>query len=68
MSLKAFHVLFLIAAVLLTIGFGVYSILQFKNGSPMSYLFMGVGSSILGVGLIVYSSFILKKLKRYSFF
>lgn len=68
MSLKAFHILFLIAAVLITLGFGLYALIQFKDGSSLSYLIMGIFSSVLGIALAVYSKYILKKLKAYSLF
>lgn len=68
MSLKAFHILFLISAVVLSIGFGVYSILHHADGAPQSYLIMGIISSVMGVALAIYSRFILRKLKHVSFF
>jgi hypothetical protein len=67
MSLKAFHLIFLISAVILTLGFGAYSIINYMNGSSFAFLAMGIFSSILGVALCVYGRFFLRKLRHISF-
>ncbi|MCD8533950.1 MAG: hypothetical protein LR011_03825 [Verrucomicrobia bacterium] len=67
MSLKAFHLIFLIAATLLSLGFGAYSIHQFSQSQSISYLVMGVLSSLLGFCLVVYGRFFLRKLQHISF-
>ena len=58
MSLKAFHVFFISVSVLLCFGFGVWC---FRNNG---YTGMGVGSLLIGVGLIVYEISFLRKLKN----
>ena len=68
MSLKAFHVLFIIASELLALGFGVWSIRQFQAGAgSISELAWGVGSLVLAVGLLWYGRYFLRKLKHISY-
>lgn len=67
MSLKAFHLVFLISAVLLTLGFGIFSFLRFMDNNSMTFLAMGIISSSLGVVLCVYGRYFLRKLRHISF-
>lgn len=68
MSLKAFHVLFITAASLLAFGFGAWLIREYR--SPMgdtSDLIWAVCSIAVGIALLVYERFALKKLKNVSY-
>ncbi len=64
MSLKAFHILFITASTLLTLGFGAWSMRNFfaLGGAP-SDLVLGLGSSLVGFALIGYGRYFLRKLK-----
>ena len=64
MSLKAFHVVFIAASILLAFGFGVWSLLSYRDDSRTSDLVFGVGSLLAGVALVVYGGFVLRKLKN----
>ena len=68
MSLKAFHIVFVTASVLLMIGFAVWEFRQYAgpDGSAGN-LWWGVASAVLAVVLVVYGVFFLKKLKKVSF-
>jgi len=68
MSLKAFHVVFITAAILLCLGFGVWMLRDYRGpeGSAGD-LWMGVGSLVAAVSLVVYEGFFLKKLKNVSY-
>jgi hypothetical protein len=68
MSLKAFHLVFIIASILLAFGFAAWSLLNYRapNGSA-SDLAIGLGSLAVGFGLIGYEIYFLKKLKNVSF-
>jgi hypothetical protein len=68
MSLKAFHVVFITAATILCLGFGVWMLRDFRSpeGSALD-LWMGVGSLVAAVSLMVYEVFFLKKLKHVSY-
>jgi len=68
MSLKAFHVIFITAASALAFGFGVWLLREYRGESGVAGdLIGGVGSLVVGVGLLVYERFFLKKLKNESF-
>jgi hypothetical protein len=68
MSLKAFHIIFVTACVLLAFGFGAWLLNEyFANGGSLSYLVFGMVSFVTGVGLIVYGRYFLKKLKHVSY-
>jgi hypothetical protein len=68
MSLKAFHFLFIVVAILLSLGFAGWSLVNYY--SPVgrrSDLFIGVASVALAVGLAIYERFFVKKLKNVSY-
>lgn len=68
MSLKAFHVLFITAASALAFGCGVWGLRNFfSHDGQASDLVFGLGSLAVGIGLIVYERYFLKKLKRVSY-
>jgi hypothetical protein len=68
MSLKAFHVLFITAASAMSFGCGVRGVKNFSSpdGTAMDLIF-GIGSFAVGIGLILYERYFLKKLKRVSY-
>jgi hypothetical protein len=67
MSLKAFHLIFIVASVLLTVAFGIWGINQYASGGPRSDLLMGIVSLLMGIGLVVYGKYFLRKLKHISY-
>ena len=67
MSLKAFHLVFITASVLLSFGFGAWSLVGFSDYGRMVDLVFGIGSVGVGVGLIVYGRYVLRKLKHISY-
>ena len=67
MSLKAFHVVFILVSLMLTIGFGVWAVKQYLSHGERLTLAMGIGSFASSLGLIVYGSWFLKKLKGVSY-
>ena len=68
MSLKAFHVVFITAASALAFGFGVWMLREYRvyEGGVVDLIF-GVTSMIVGVALLVYEGYFLRKLKNESF-
>jgi hypothetical protein len=68
MSLKAFHVLFITASSALAFGCGAWGLKDFfsPQGRTSDLLF-GLGSFGMGIGLILYERYFLKKLKRVSY-
>jgi hypothetical protein len=68
MSLKAFHVVFIIASTLLAAGFGVWAIRESVAGQGSGIdLALGIASLLLVVALIWYGKFFLRKLKHISY-
>jgi len=67
MSLKAFHIVFVTASILLSFGFGVWSLLDYKDQGKPAELLGGIVSLLVGVALIFYAKAILKKLKNISY-
>ena len=68
MSLKAFHAIFITAASALAFGFGVWELKNYwspdGHGGDLAF---GIGSLVVGVGLLVYEWLFLKKLKHISY-
>jgi len=67
MSLKAFHIVFVSASILLSLMFGVWSVMSYFEGGPVLDLIFGIGSLAAGVGLVFYGKYVLKKLKNISY-
>jgi len=68
MSLKAFHLVFIIAAILLAAGFATWSLMNYAApGGAVSDLVVGLVSAAIGLGLIGYEIYFLKKLKNVSY-
>ena len=68
MSLKAFHLVFIIASILLAAGFSAWLLVNyFSHTGGVSYLVAGVASALASAGLIGYEIFFLKKLKHISY-
>ena len=67
MSLKAFHIVFIVASILLAFGFAAWSLVSYFQGGPLPHLWLGIGSSISGVVLVAYSKYFVRKLKDISY-
>ncbi len=69
MSLKAVHILFIIASTLLCFGFAAWSFQASSNEEigKQGYLAMSVVSGLLGIALLVYGRYFLKKLRHVSY-
>ena len=68
MSLKAFHLVFITASSALAFGCGVWALKDFVSpGGTTSDLLFGLVSIVLGIGLIFYERYFLKKLKHVSY-
>ena len=68
MSLKAFHIIFVIVSTLLMAGLAVWGFRRYfsPEGSPVD-LAWGIGSSVATIALLVYGRYFLKKLKKISY-
>ena len=67
MSLKAFHLVFIVASIVLAFGFGVWLVTEyFREGGVLNLIFAVVSFGV-GVGLIFYERYFLKKTKNVSY-
>lgn len=64
MSLKAFHIFFIAASVLLALGMGVWGVYVHMQETNVSLLLLGVGSFAVGAALIVYGVKVVRRLQR----
>ena len=67
MSLKAFHVVFITASILLAFGFGAWSYSGYKDQGKTADLIYAVGSTLAGIALVIYFKIVLRKLKNISY-
>ena len=68
MSLKAFHVVFITAASALAFGCGVWMLRAYRAPEGTTGdLVWALASLAVGLGLLVYEGFFLKKLKNVSY-
>jgi len=67
MSLKAFHIVFIIASILLAFGFAAWAFVNCSEEGRRSLLYYGIGSSVVGVALVGYFAYVLRKLRNESY-
>ena len=63
MSLKAFHVFFITISVLLCLGFGAWCLGSDYTHGRAAYTIAGLISFLLGIALVVYEIFFLRKFR-----
>ncbi len=67
MSLKAFHIFFIIVSTALCVGFGVWATQDYSRSGSGVHLALGVGSFIASIVLAFYGVWFLRKLKGVSY-
>ena len=67
MSLKAFHLVFITASVLLSFVIAAWSMVGYADVGRTMDLVFGISSAAIGLGLIVYGRYFLRKLKHISY-
>ena len=63
MSLRTFHIIFIVCSIIVTIGFGCWAISNFRQLQTPGYLWTGIAAFIAASGLVVYEYFFLKRVK-----
>jgi len=64
MSLKAFHLIFVTAAIALAVGCAIWGLKAYWSpGGATSDLMFGLGSIVAAAGLVAYERFFVRKLK-----
>jgi len=67
MSLKAFHIVFIVASILLAFGFAAWAFMNGGEEGGSSLKSYGIGSAVVGAALIAYAVYVLKKLRHVSY-
>ena len=67
MSLKAFHIFFIVVSTALCVGLGVWATQDFARSESWGHLALGVGSFIGSILLVCYGVWFLRKLKGVSY-
>ncbi len=67
MSLKAFHIFFIIASILLAVVFGFWAVDDYSRSASGVHLTLGVGSFIASGLLVWYGVWFLRKLKSVGY-
>jgi chromate transport protein ChrA len=67
MSLKAFHIVFIAASILLAFGFAAWAFVQYADSRRTVELVYGISSAVVGVVLIGYGKYVLRKLRHISY-
>ncbi len=63
MSLRDFHIIFIISAILLSMGFGFWAIEQYQFFRGLTYIITSIFSFLFSLMLIVYEINFIKKIK-----
>ena len=66
-SLKAFHIVFIVASILLSIGFGVWALLGFLDAGGAFTLIVALASFGVGVLLVAYGIRFVHRLKHVGY-
>lgn len=67
MSLKAFHLVFIVASIGLAMLFGGWSVRQYSLNGGVGSLAMAVAAFVCGAVMLVYSRWFLRKLRGVSY-
>ena len=67
MSLKAFHLVFITAASALAFGCSVWAFTNYADVGGLASLLSGVGAVAVGIGLLIYERFFLKKTRNIGY-
>jgi hypothetical protein len=68
MSLKAFHLVFIVASILLAVGFAIWSFMNYASPQGnKSDLVVAIVSGVVALALVGYEIYFLKKLKNVSY-
>lgn len=64
MSLKVVHICFIVAATALAVGFGFWGLRNYSRPGEGLNLFLGAGSFLAAVALVIYLFWFLSEMKK----
>ena len=64
MSLKAFHIFFIVVSILFSFGFGAWGLRAHGAGRDGSILVLAILSLLAGLGLVVYLVTFIRKIRN----
>ena len=67
MSLKAFHIVFIVLSILLAFFCGAWCLHEYAGSRDSTFLVVGILLLVAGGGLICYGKSVLRKLKHISY-
>ena len=67
MSLKAFHIFFILVSTVLAVAFGAWAIRDFAASGSGVNLALGVASFVGSIGLVWYGIWFLRKMKNVGY-
>lgn len=67
MSLKAFHLVFIILSILFSLVFGIWAVLSYGSSEKTAELVLGIISLVGTLGMSIYLFFFLKKFKHVGY-
>ena len=67
MSLKAFHIFFMVVSILMSIGTGVWGLVGYGRDGGTEHLAIAIVSLVAACLLAVYARWFLRKLKHVSY-
>ena len=67
MSLKTFHIFFIVVSTLFLFGYGAWNVTMYQSGGSLSPVAYAGASFLAGAGLVVYGIRFLRKLKNVSY-
>jgi hypothetical protein len=67
MSLKAFHIVFIVASIILALGFGALELNTWSETRATGDLILGAGALVTGIALVGYGVYFLRKLRHVSY-
>jgi uncharacterized phage infection (PIP) family protein YhgE len=67
MSLKAFHILFIVLSFMLAVGFAAWAGMAYSSDHSAGHLVLSICSGLVAIALVFYARYVLKKLKNVSY-
>ena len=64
MSLKAFHLFFIVISILAAFGFSFWAFQNYQAANDSTFLKIAILSALTGAGLVVYGIFFVRKARK----